>query len=226
MRSTVIDSLRWTILAPTNDPSFMRMRIQPGVEEHIEYVEGRAPPAPCAGSRARSIPRADRLRSRCSRSRCRAPPPRPIGAELGDVIPLAPDATDVLVGRGNDVEFAVAGEVVGLYDVPDTADPFWMDDTSLIQPSYRGPTLLARLVDVSAVLAPEAYGDLLGETNASRYPLRYTWRYIVDPERVKAAATARLVSTCDASRARSRPMAAVPRRRPCEADSCPSWRRG
>ena len=189
----VIDSLRWTILAPTNDPSFMRMRIQPGVEEHVEYVEGRAPtgtlrriPSPLDPSGGSpEVPVFEIALSRASAAA--------VGAELGDVIPLAPDATDVLVGRGNDVEFAVAGEVVGLYDVLDTADPFWMDDTSLIQPSYRGPTLLARLVDVSAVLAPEAYGDLLGETNASRYPLRYTWRYIVDPERVKAAATPRLV---------------------------------
>ena len=42
-RSTIIDSIRWTILAQTNDPSFLRLRIQPGVEGHVDYVEGRAP---------------------------------------------------------------------------------------------------------------------------------------------------------------------------------------
>ena len=40
---------------------------------------------------------------------------------------------------------------------------------------------------------PDAYGDLLAETNATRYPVRYTWRYHVDPERLTSAATARLV---------------------------------
>ena len=80
-----------------------------------------------------------------------------------------------------------------MYDVPDPSDPFWMDDVSLAQPSYRGPTLLARLVDVSAVLSPDAYGDLLGETNADHYPARYTWRFHVEPDRLRAAGTARLV---------------------------------
>ena len=131
------------------------MRIQPGVDDHLEYVEGRAPTGTLRRivEPARSV-RASRARCRSSRSPCRARRRRPIGAALGDVIPLAPDPTDVLVGRGNDVDLAVAGEVVGLYDVPDPADPFWMDDASLAQPSYRGPTLLARLVDVSAVLSP------------------------------------------------------------------------
>ena len=48
-------------------------------------------------------------------------------------------------------------------------------------------------MDVSAILAPEAYGDLLGETNVPHYPVRYTWRYHVDPEQLKASGTSRLI---------------------------------
>ena len=192
-RSTVVDSLRWTILAPTNDPSFLRMRIQPGVDDHLAYVDGRAPtgslrriPDPLDPSGASGeVPVFEIALSRLSAAA--------IGATVGDVIPLAPDATDVLVGRGSNVDVVVAGEVVGLFDVPDRSDPYWFDDPAFAQPSYRGPTLDSRLVDVSAVLSPDSYRGLLAETNAARFPARYTWRYRVDPDRVTASGTARLI---------------------------------
>ena len=157
-RTTVIDSLRWTILAPTNDPSFLRMRIQPGVEDHIEYVEGRAPtgtvrrivdPLDPTGESGRGPGLRDRAVARVRGGRRgRARRRHPAGARC-DGRAGRPRQRRRLRGRGR-----------GRRPVRRARchDPFWMDDTALIQPSYRGPTLLARLVDVSAVLAPEAYG--------------------------------------------------------------------
>lgn len=191
--SLIVDSLRWTILSETTDPSFMRWRLQPGVDDHLTYVEGR-PPTATVRRIASPIDQADPsleipvFEIALSRASAEA-----IGATVGSIVPLTPDPTDTLVGRGGAGDLVVAGEVVGLFDVADTADPFWMDDRALAQPSYRGPTLLARLVDVSAVLAVDAYYDLLGETNARAYPARYTWRYRVDPERLQASTTPRLL---------------------------------
>ncbi len=193
-RTFLIDSLRWTVLSETPDPTFMRWRIQPEVDQHLEYVDGRAP----TGTLRRIVSPLDPTGAsgevpvfEIALSRASA---QAIGAGLGSIVPLAPDPTDSLVGRGRDNDLVVAGEVVGLFDVRDPADPFWMDDMALAQPSYRGPTLLARLVDLSAVLSADAYVDLLGETNTGSYPVRYTWRYRVDPERLKASTTPRLLA--------------------------------
>lgn len=192
-RSAIVDSIRWTILAKTPDPSFVRMRVQQGVDDHIAYVAGRAPtgtlrritnPLDPTGESGQVVV----FEIGLARASATA-----IGASVGEIVPLAPDPTDALAGRGGGARLVVAAEVVGIYDVPDATDPYWMDDTALIQPSYGGPTLFARLVNISAVLAPEAYRDLLGETSAARYPVRYTWRYRVDPDRLQASDTERLL---------------------------------
>ena len=99
-RSTIIDSIRWTILAQTNDPSFLRLRIQPGVEGHVDYVEGRAPTGTLRRIESPLDPTGDSgevpvFEIALARSSAAA-----VGASLGDVIPLVPDPTDNLVGRG------------------------------------------------------------------------------------------------------------------------------
>lgn len=193
-RSLIVDSVRWTILSETTDPSFMRWRIQPEVEDHLAFVDGRSPTGALRrienpldpGGESGDIPVFEIALSRAAADA--------IGATLGSIVPMTPDPTDTLVGRGGDDSLIVAGEIVGLFDVPDPTDRFWMSDSALVQPSYRGPTLLARLVDVTAVLSADAYHDLLGETAAWRYPARYTWRYRVDAERLQASTTPRLLA--------------------------------
>ena len=41
-----------------------------------------------------------------------------------------------------------------------------------------------RALDADILIAPEAYREFLRGTSTSHYPLRYTWRYYVDPERL------------------------------------------
>ena len=194
-RNVLVDSLRWTVAKTTADPSFMRFRVQPDVDAHLGYVAGHPPtgevrqiPNPFdASGKSPPIPVFQVALSRTAATA--------IGASLGDIVPLTPDPTDSLVGRlvvegGGDL---VAGaEIVGLYDVTDPADPFWMDDAAFVGPSYRG-TLLTRLVDVTAVLSPDAYPSLLDETASLGSPTRYTWRYRVAPDRVQASDTGRLL---------------------------------
>ena len=98
-RSEVVDSLRWTVLTQTADPSFVRLRVQPEVDAHLTYVEGRAPtgtlrridsPIDPSGE-SPQVPVFEIALSRASATA--------IGASLGDLIPLTPDQTDALVGR-------------------------------------------------------------------------------------------------------------------------------
>jgi putative ABC transport system permease protein len=190
-RSVVVDSIRWAVAKTTADPSFMRVRVQPDVDAHLSYADGRAPtgdvrqianPLDSTGG----SPKMPVFEIAMSRSSAKA-----IGASLGDIVPLTPDPTDDLI-RGDTSDLVVAGRIVGVYDVPNATDAFWMGDTTLVAPSYRG-TILNPLVDVTAVLATDAYPKLLAETVAYGYPARYTWRYRVDPGRIQAAATARLL---------------------------------
>ena len=193
-RSAIVDSARMAVLATTPDPSFLRLRVQQGLGEHIVYDEGRAPTGALrriANSLDPSGASGDVAVFEVGLARASA---EAIGVSVGDIVPLAPDPTDTLVGAGGGGGggLVLAAEVVGIFDVPDATDPYWMGDTGLILPSYRGPTLLARLVDVTAALAPDAYPDLLAETGAG-LPARYTWRYRVDPERLNVSDTDRLL---------------------------------
>ena len=192
-RSMVVDSLRWAVAKETPDPTFLRFRMQPDVGSHLTYTAGRAPSGSvrriadplASGGAAAPVPVFEIALSRSSA--------QVIGASLGDIVPLTPDRTDELVGGGSPADLTVGGKVVGLYDVTDTTDPFWMGDAALAAPSYRG-TLVNVLVDVTAVLAPEAYPALLAETASTQYPVRYAWRYRVDPERIRSSTSARLLT--------------------------------
>jgi putative ABC transport system permease protein len=193
--SYLAETIRWAVLADTNDPGFVRLRIQQDVADHIRYVEGRPPtkatrtmtvtiPAAEAGSPVDTDVKVPVLEVALSVETLQR-----IGLHVGDTWVLRPDETDRLVGRGGEPTRA-AVDVVGSFEPRDPDEEYWLDDTALIRPSiHRSGD--RDLVWMTAVVAPEAYGELV-QTPSGQYPLRYAWRYFTDVPRLQSD---RLAST-------------------------------
>jgi putative ABC transport system permease protein len=176
------DTPRWDVTSDTKTPSLLTLRVEQDVADHIRYVAGRPPtgelqtvfPPGTAPSGVASLAREVALSTDTAAE---------MGVELGDTLQLVPDSTDPL-GRGHNDHSAV--EVVGLFEVPRPDEPYWSDDTTLELPTTRALTADLVFVNAIALLAPDAYPELMSATEAGGLPMRYAWRYRVDPRRLAA----------------------------------------
>lgn len=190
-RSYIVESVRWAVLEDTNDPGFLRLRVQQAADDHIRYVEGRPPTAatrtlaiePAAPGEADSIQVLEVALSRESLDR--------IGLAVGDTWMLRADENDRLVGRGAGPQPG-AVDVVGAFEAKDEDEEYWLDDTAIIRPSFR-QSGDRDLVDMTALVAPEAYEAMLASTAGHHFPYRYIWRYFVEPARLDSEAVGSLV---------------------------------
>ena len=186
-RNYLAQTIRWTVLEDTIDPGFVRMRIQQDVADHIRFVEGRPPteatreitiPTPIGieGEPEMDVTVLEVAIAKESLDR--------VGLSVGDTWLLQPDEFDRLVGRGSEL-LPGAVEVVGSFEAIDPDEEYWLDDTAMIRPSIRrsGDN---DLVDMTAMLDPQAYDELIGATSASHYPLHYAWRYFTDAESLQS----------------------------------------
>ena len=178
-RTYTADTPRWRTTGPTT-PSLVTMRFQQGIADRIAYRSGAAPTGrqvpvpvqPSTTSKDASIAYEVALSTATADA---------MGVKVGDFVPLVLDSTDPL-GRGRSDRAAV--EVVGIFDVVDPTAPYWSDDTSVQRPGSveLSPELV--LVNAVALMSPDAYSALLSATDAEALPLRYSWRYYVDPDRL------------------------------------------
>jgi len=192
-RQIVIDSPRFQIEGKTPDPSFIRFRVQPGAADRVHYVSG-APPSGVAATievpaelRA-LVPGVDPkstnpvsiplLEAAISSSAAHQ-----IDRRTGDTLFLSIDSRDTLA---NDAQGLVAMRLTGLFDVNDTADPFWYGDQSIAQVGIRSPGGDTKFIDVGALMADDAYPAMVQSAEQDGSPVRYTWRHIVDPDRLTA----------------------------------------
>jgi putative ABC transport system permease protein len=181
--SQFAESVDWRVPdSPIERPAFVALRFQPDLDERVRMIEGRMP----AGTTREVAPPEE-------------PPGQPgfqatafevalssITAEelavgVGDLVHLVPDPDDPLVGAFGNPEPA-AIEVVGIYEVLDPQDEFWFDDPALHQPTLIPVGLDITLVRATALASPDAFPALLRYV----FPVRYTWRHYVDPERLDA----------------------------------------
>jgi putative ABC transport system permease protein len=191
-RSLVIDSVRFRVRAPTNDPTFIRFRIQPGALERLDIVEGRAPTADLV-----RVDLPDELRDQLPRGGTQSDPVtvpvleaavaadglRQSGLKVGDRVFLAVDGSDPLAGRRQGV---VAVAIVGVLAVRDRADPFWYEDQSLAQVTIRSIGGDTRFLDIGGFMPVEAYPALVQAGMEMSLPDRFTWRHFIDPPRLAA----------------------------------------
>jgi putative ABC transport system permease protein len=186
-RNFLAETSRWAVLEDTVDQGFVRMRIQEGIADHVRFTDGR-PPTDATRTTQVAVAGEDGetetvdvtvLEVALSNETLER-----IGLAVGDTWMLEPDATDRLVGRGHD-PFTLAVDVVGSYEANDPDEEYWLDDTALIRPSIRRSGD-EDLVYMTAMLASEAYDELVASSFASVFPIHYGWRYFVGPDALES----------------------------------------
>lgn len=183
-RTYVVDSFRSRVLNDTVDPVFVRLRVQQDAEQRIRIVDGRAPTGAVRTIIEDRPDPEDDVEIVVLEAALSVESLERAGLKVGDTLSLEPDATDRLVGRGGTAENG-AIDIVGSFNVDDERDPYWTEDTALVRPTFRrsGDN---DLVDLTALLAPDAYRQLLVATGLNRRPFRYTWHYFVDRDRLES----------------------------------------
>jgi putative ABC transport system permease protein len=184
-QALVIDGGRWRVTKKTNDPSTLRFRIQAGAERRVHLIAGRMPTTAAQGGQVYTLEVALAAASATA-----------LGVGIGDTIPLRLDSSDPLVRGGGDS--TAAATLVGLFEVDQPSDPWWLGDPALAGPVVRAVGPDAFIIDTTALLAPEEYGEMLDVSAGSAegqlpVPLRLTFRYYVDPDRIRARDLATLI---------------------------------
>lgn len=181
-RGFLAETIRWAVQEQTNDPGFVRLRIQQDLQDHVTFVEGRAPtdatrqikvPVEAAAANA-----PDEVDTTVLEVALSVETLQRIGLSVGDTWILQPDTNDRLVGRSSDL-LPAAVDVVGAFEPNDENEEYWLDDTALIRPAiHRSGD--RDFVYMTAMVDPEAYDELIASTAASRYPIHYAWRYFTN----------------------------------------------
>src|SRR5262245_25597295 len=190
-RSYLAETARWTVLNDTNDPGFVRLRIQQDIADHIRYVEGR-PPTDATREIKVTVPAAETGESTDQQVdvtvlevALSVETLERIGLKVGDTWNLRPDETDRLVGRGAGF-IPAAIDVVGAFEATDPDEEYWLDDTALIRPSIHRSGDNDQIW-MTALVAPDAYDELASAmTGTSRFPIHYAWRYFTDVPRLES----------------------------------------
>jgi putative ABC transport system permease protein len=182
-RSFLVDSANWSVIdPPVEEVSFVTFRFQDGVEDHIDYVDGRAPTGETGTAPgARGTLPGETQDATVFEIAFSTETARELAVEVGDRLDLVPDVNDPLVGRISSPERATV-DVVGIFEVLDPDAEYWMNDASIDVPTIIPITPDDWLVYATGLLAPEAYPTLINKD----LPARYAWRYYVDAARLDA----------------------------------------
>ena len=174
----VVDAPRFGLADPPNFRTFITLRQQDGVEDHVELTGGRwpEPVEPDPGADPPAPPTFEVVLSEATLATT--------GVQVGDRLAANVDPNDPLLRNlfprpSSAVEVVVVGQFVVL----DVLAPYWYDDRGLADAAIGG-TEDSPIAFATALFAPDAYADTL----ALGLPMRYRWRFFVDPARIDAGA--------------------------------------
>lgn len=187
----LVDTPLWTILSGTRVDGILDLRIQQDVQDHLHLVAGRFP-----SGRVRVVPdprpgalpdqRAVAYEVAINQSAAEQ-----LGIGPGSSLPLEPSHLDRLtVG----VNLAAIADVVGIYTVPDPSNPYWMNDGDVGGWHIHPLSINTEYVQTDAILSPDVYTELIASTQTIGLPLRYAWRFYVDPPQFDATALGPMVT--------------------------------
>jgi putative ABC transport system permease protein len=158
------------------------LRIQPSAEGAIRFVEGRPPTGGVTSQKTRDRTAgasgdapgggSEFVDTKVLEVALSSTTSRSLKMGIGDRLVLLPAASR---------HGAVVINVVGLFDVTDPSDPRWFSDTSLTTPFLVQVTMDLFIHHAVALLAPEAYEVIVGDFSIGEAPLRYRWRFPVEP---------------------------------------------
>ncbi len=184
-RSALAESANWSIRRdPGQHPAWVRFRFGTGIEGRVTYVDGRPPTgATTSIPGVRGTLPGEPEDATVFEVALAIDVAETLGVEVGDRLELIPDTDDVLVGQFSSPVRAAA-DIVGVYRVNDSSDPFWMNDPALQLPSVIVISPDLQLIYSTALLSEDAYPALIRKG----LPARYTWREYIDPDRLDADA--------------------------------------
>ena len=185
-RQLAFTTVRFGIPDPPEYTTFVTLRYQSGLGDAIHLKNGRMP-ASTGDSLAQASFGLDPSEE--------PPPPVPpvfeiavseataqeIGVEVGDVLFGAADGNDPLIRRTFQRPPEARFEVVGTYSVTDPDAEAWYADRAL-QVVNVGGTLDNPIAFATALVAPDTLDGLV----TAQMPIRYQWRYLIDPARLDA----------------------------------------
>ena len=188
----VIDTSRWVIVGRGPAETTVRLRFQPGADEHVRLTEGALPTERISVAPRDDDPEGAKPPVTFVEAALSAESAGRLGASIGDRVVLELDRTDrlsvrqvsVMVRYDNRTDARVGIVVAGIFEVADPEARFWFDDPALERPVIRSIGGDTRFQDVTVLVAPEAYPAFIAATETSGVPLRYTWRLAVADDRV------------------------------------------
>ena len=190
-QDAVVETNRFRLQKPTTDPAFIRFRIQEG-DRRSHPLRGGPSPDRDGQTRDDVGPEALDGAPVFETGVSRATADR-FGLVLGEVVSLLGDPGDPLLGRTPQDAYAFA-RITGIYEVPDEASDFWLNDPLAIHPVIRALSSEVQLLDAALVVDPAAHAPLTAFYGQLGRPLRYTWRYFVDDNAITARAVPGLIT--------------------------------
>ena len=185
-RLLAFTTVRFAIADPPEYTTFVSLRYQSGLDDSIRLTDGRLP-----ASTGQSLAQAS-----FGLDPSEEPPPavppvfeiavsdataQEIGVGVGDVLFGAADGADPLIHRAFQRAPEARFEVVGIYTVTDPDAEAWYADRAL-QVVNIGGSLESPIAFATALVAPDTLDGLV----TSQLPMRFQWRYLVDPARLDA----------------------------------------
>ncbi len=183
-------------------PTTFRFRYQAGIEEHARFVDGSPPSRQDPIVRLEGTDCPDDADPETFEPEVDVPCERVVlpvfdGAvtrqtaddmmvEVGDLVTLRPSPTDVSfrTARINTAEIRFVLRISGIVELDDPRLEYWYADSSLHRPRItENPDF--RLVSAVGLISPDQYREFRDASPG--VALNFSWRYLVDPDLVRAA---------------------------------------
>jgi putative ABC transport system permease protein len=186
------ETVRYAIVVPPGESGpagttrFITLRHLEGAADRLQAAEGRLP----AAAGLAELPFPEQAEATSVEVALSATTAEQLSVDVGDRVYLAPAADDLLV---RDVPVSqrryLAVDVVGILAAP--ADAAWLRESRIGRAVIRD-TETQRFVYAYGLFPREAYGELLA--GVGPLPMRYEWRFAVDPAAVAESDAATLAA--------------------------------
>jgi len=186
----VIDTPRYRVYQSPNAsvsapfPRYITMRYHEGVESRITMVAGALPqPRDDSIDVSGDLTGGETVSARIFEVAISTETARQLAADLGQQFVMEPFGEDRLVRSvpRNQQQYIVM-EISGLFEVNDVDEEYWLSIPAIDRAAEYDDGQQIHIY-ATGVMAAGGYEDFLQETS---FPLTYSWRYFVDPERFDA----------------------------------------
>jgi hypothetical protein len=165
-------------------PRYITMRYHEGAEQHITLVAGELPaPRDDTLEVSGDLTGGEPVDAPIFEIAISTETARQLAVQIGQQLVMEPFTDDRLVRSvpRNQQEYAVM-EISGLFEVNDVDEEYWLSIPAIDRASEYDDGQQVHIYAWS-VMSAGGYEDFLQQTS---FPLTYSWRYFVDPERFDA----------------------------------------